>query len=357
MFLALRDLRFARGRFSLIAAVVGLVAVLATLLSGLASGLVDSGISGLQRLPVGYLAFSPGSGAAFSNSQLNPGALTRWRQAAEYAEPIGVSFVNGVDSAGVRKPIALFGADPGSGLLPTVVRGSAPGPGELLVSTGLAASGLEPGQRIALPSSGVTLRVSGVADTGTYGHTDMAFTSLATWQQISTGGRNQFSAVALRPRPGTDLAATDAAAGTETFTKTGAYGGSPGYTAETATMALIRGFLYIIVALVLGAFFIVQAIERGRQIALLKALGASTGYVTRSALLQAGVVLVVAAAAGAVLGSGGGQFVGHGVPFSLHLVNVVEAVALLIAFGMIGALAPVRRIARVDPITALGVER
>ncbi len=357
MFLALRELRFDRGRFSLIAAVVGLVAVLATLLSGLASGLADSGISGIERLPVSNLAFSPGSGAVFSASQLSPGALSRWRQVAEYAAPVGVSFVNGSDSTGARASMALFGADPGSGLFPPAIRGSAPGPGELLVSTDMAASGIEPGQRITLPGSGVVLRVSGVADNGTYGHADVAFTPLATWQQISAGGRAQFSAVALRLRPGTDVAAADAAAGTETYTKTGANRGSPGYTAETATTALIRGFLYVIVALVLGAFFVVEAIERARQIALLKALGASTTYVLRSAILQAGIVLVVAATAGALLGSGAGRLVGHGIPFSLRAGNVIEAAALLITFGMIGALTPVRRIARVDPITALGVER
>lgn len=42
MFLALRDLRFARGRFALMGAVVALIAVLGVLLSGLASGLADS---------------------------------------------------------------------------------------------------------------------------------------------------------------------------------------------------------------------------------------------------------------------------------------------------------------------------
>ena len=38
MFLALRDLKFARGRFALVGLVIGLVALMATLLSGLANG-------------------------------------------------------------------------------------------------------------------------------------------------------------------------------------------------------------------------------------------------------------------------------------------------------------------------------
>lgn len=50
MYLALRDLLVARGRFALVGAVIALVSLLAGLLSGLATGLVDDGISGLRRL-------------------------------------------------------------------------------------------------------------------------------------------------------------------------------------------------------------------------------------------------------------------------------------------------------------------
>ena len=50
MFLAVRELSFARGRFALMGSVIALVAVLTVLLSGLATGLVDDGISGLRAL-------------------------------------------------------------------------------------------------------------------------------------------------------------------------------------------------------------------------------------------------------------------------------------------------------------------
>jgi putative ABC transport system permease protein len=57
MFLARRELSFARGRFALMGAVVALVAVLMVLLSGLSVGLVNDGVSGLKWLPVTSLAF------------------------------------------------------------------------------------------------------------------------------------------------------------------------------------------------------------------------------------------------------------------------------------------------------------
>ena len=57
MFLARRELRFAWGRFALMGSVIALVAVLTVMLSGLATGLVDDGMSGLRALPVTHLDY------------------------------------------------------------------------------------------------------------------------------------------------------------------------------------------------------------------------------------------------------------------------------------------------------------
>lgn len=357
MFLAVRDLRFAAGRFALIGGVVALLSVLVAFLTGLSSGLVDSGISGLRRLPITHLAFAEGSKAIFSQSQLGPSALSRWRGRASLAEPLGVSFVTGVSPGGARVALALFGAASDSGLLPHPRTGHAPADGQVLVSENTVREGVRVGQTITLAGSGTVLRVAGVGDTGTYGHANVAFTPLPTWQRAMTGGRDVFSAVALRVAPGVPVAAIDAAAQTTLYTKSGAYAGSPGYTAETATMSLIRGFLYVIVALVLGAFVVVWTLERARQIALLRALGASATYILTSALLQIGAVVAVATVAGTALGAGGGALIGGGVPFSLHPAQVVLAAGLVIVFGVAGVLVAARRMLRVDPLIALGIDR
>ncbi|WP_410539825.1 FtsX-like permease family protein [Streptomyces sp. KL2] len=67
-------------------------------------------------------------------------------------------------------------------------------------------------------------------------------------------------------------------------------------------MALIKGSLYTISALVAGAFFTVWTVQRKAEIALLKALGAPTGYILRDALAQVVAVLVGATAVGTAAG-------------------------------------------------------
>ena len=142
----------------------------------------------------------------------------------------------------------------------------------------------------------------------------------------------------------------------EVHTKTGAYAGSPGFAAESATMTLIRTFLVIISALVIGAFFTVWTVQRTHQIGLLKALGASTIYVVRDALGQLAIVISAAIAIGMTIAIGTGALIGGGIPFRLEPGSLISSAVLLAIAGMLGSLVALRRITRVDPAIALATQ-
>ena len=361
MYVALRDLRAARGRFALVGVVIALIALMTTLLTGLAAGLVDDGISGLRQLPLTHLAFESKSGATFSRSILTDKNLVPWQHIPGVeASPIGVSFSNAKDSNGRTLSMALFGVTDDSFLADRpVARKALAGPPGLILSDKAKDAGIQVGDRLTIAGSEVTLPVVGFTYAGSYGHVDIAFTRLSTWQRLFYGNQahGRFSAIALHVRDGVPdaaLAGANRAADTELFTKKAAYAGSPGYSGETQTMTLIRGFLLVISALIVGAFFTVWTIQRSRQIALLKALGASTAYVVRDALGQMAIVLVVATALGAGLAWAlGAAISGTSAPFRLEALPALGAIGLLILIGLAGCLAAVRRITSVDPAGAL----
>jgi putative ABC transport system permease protein len=88
MFVALRDLRFARGRFVLIGSVVALITILVGFLSGLTGGLATQNISAVLAMPGDRIVFSTpsaGGSASFADS-----AITE-RQAADWASTDGVT--------------------------------------------------------------------------------------------------------------------------------------------------------------------------------------------------------------------------------------------------------------------------
>ena len=115
MFLALRELSFARGRFALIGSVISLVGVLTVLLSGLANGLVDDGISGLRALPVSHLGFQQGADSTFSRSTVGTNEVAALGAVpGATAEPFGLTLVNATNEDDANFDLALMGlADDG----------------------------------------------------------------------------------------------------------------------------------------------------------------------------------------------------------------------------------------------------
>ena len=368
MFVGLRDLRHAWGRFVLMGSVVALVAVLTVLLTGLSTGLVNSGISGLRAMPLTDLAFAPKTNSNFSQSTLDAATIRALgRSPGIRAEPLGLTLLNAKDSSGASFSIALVGVEPGGFMAAAIQGGSKLGDSArgVVVSQGIAADGVRVGDRIRLDRAGVTLRVVGIAPTATYGHVDLVYAPINLWRQATygqvTGGRlsqsaqGLSSAAALQVQPGANVSAVAARLGVDIVTKQQAYAGSPGYTAETATMSLIIDFLYVIAALLVGAFFTVWTIQRKADIGLLKALGASNRTVLSDALGQVALVMIAATAAGTLVGVVIGSLIqGGAVPFALQAGAIAGAAAILVIAGIVGSLVAVRRIASIDPIIALG---
>ncbi|MEU9509116.1 FtsX-like permease family protein [Micromonospora sp. NPDC048170] len=375
MFLAVRELRFAKARFGLMGAVVALIAVLVVLLSGLSSGLVNDGVSGLQRIPATSFAFADGvqHDAAFSRSVVDISAVDSWKAQPRVADaaPFGNALINARSGSGVEIDLALFGVPTDSFLAPPVDEGSRLGAANgIVVSRTAIDAGLRVGDTVTVDRIGTRLTVVGaMADQHTFGHVDVAYLPLPVWQEIKAGVRpgesvpdgtyDEITAVAVRSVDGAevDLAAGDRAAGTESLTRTESFGASPGYTAETSTLRLIEWFLYAISALVVGAFFTVWTIQRRAEIAVLRAMGAPTGYLLRDGLAQALALLLLAVGAGVAVGTAAGSLVGGGIPFALSAPAIAVAALLLLVLGLAGAAVAIVRIAAVDPLTALGANR
>ncbi|TNC19683.1 ABC transporter permease [Georgenia sp. 311] len=383
MFLALRELTFARGRFSLMGVVIALIAVLMVLLSGLSAGLVNDGVSGLKALPSSTaFAFDAGTKAdnAFSRSVVDETQLEAWRDQPGVAEasPMGASIVNAVTDSGEQVDLTLFGVEPDSFLAPEVAEGEGVGEPAGIVVSG-AADGLELGTVVTLDRIDTELEVVGFTeDQATFGHVDVAYLPLETWQLIAAGqapaGRTpsaedlagldfaEFSVIGLRGEDGSavaagDYATGDAAAETTTMSLKESFNASPGYQAETLTLQMIQWFLYAIGALVVGAFFTVWTIQRSHELAVLRAMGASARYLLRDGLAQAAILLLVFTALGVGVGVGLGSLMPEGMPFALEAPAIAVASALTIFLGLLGAAVAVLRVTRIEPITALGGAR
>jgi putative ABC transport system permease protein len=376
MFLAFRELAFARGRFVLMGAVIALISVLVVLLSGLSVGLTNDGVSGLQRIPVTSFAFQKDvtTGSAFSRSVVGPEAVEAWQaqEGVANAAPFGNTLVNAKTNKDVEIDLALFGVEIGSFIDPNVAEGARlSGYDQVVISATAADEGIGIGDVIIVEPNGTELEVVGIlGDQHTFGHVEVGYVPLPTWQEIRAGMRpgedvpdhvyQEFTAVAVEAEPDSklNLKGGDQAAGTTSLTRTESFEASPGYSAESSTLQLIQGFLYGITALVVGAFFTVLTIQRQPQIAVLRAMGASKSYLLRESLLESLVLLIVSGAAGMAVGLGVGAFISATeIPFAIESRPLIVALALLMVLGLLGAVLAILRVTRVDPLTALGGNR
>lgn len=364
MFVALRDIRFAKGRFTLMGAVVALLTGLVLVLYGLTGGLASDSSSALAGLPARAVVFG-GPAVSFTDSAIDPGQRAAW-QAAAAARPLGVSMTRlgtggeaagkvgeaaGGKAGGEVSSVSLVGVDPK--LMPPPISGRLPDPGQVAVGAKLAtAHHLHPGDRISVGPA--VLTVSGITPDRSWGHSPTVWTDEPTWERL--GGATQPSALVLAGPA--DTRALDAAQRTKTVSLGAARSGIDGYAAEQGTLTLIQGFLFAISALVAGAFFTVWTVQRKPDIAVLKALGASSGYLVRDALGQALVLLLAGGALGAVTGAVWGTVLrASGTPFALDTATVAVPLAAMVGLGLAGAALAVRRIVSVDPLTALGAGR
>ncbi|MFI7444669.1 ABC transporter permease [Nonomuraea indica] len=362
MFVAWRDLKFAKGRFALMGTVIVLITLLVGLLSGLTAGLGLQNVSAITTLPVDRIAFgAPGEGEelSYANSTVTEKQWQRWAgtPGVNSAEPLGITTTRA--SAGTRSTgVSAFGVRTGSAIAPHSDRID---DHTAVLSTAAADDlGVRAGDTFTLAGREVT--VAAVSGDASFSHTPVVWTSLGLWRKTAppTGATDGPAAtvIALDTASGTDVRAADEAAGTRTVTKDDSLSAIGSYTSENGSLQLMRGFLFAISALVIGAFFTVWTIQRSGDVAVLKALGASTAALLKDALGQAVVLL----AGGTLIGTGiaaglGALVLGTSVPFLLTPATVLLPAAVMIALGALGAALSIRRITSVDPLTALGSAR
>ncbi|WP_035851309.1 ABC transporter permease [Kitasatospora azatica] len=354
MFVALRDIRFARGRFALMGTVVTLITTLVVFLYGLTGGLASAASSTIAQLPADRIVFGTPAGAeptvSFSSSSISPAAASAWASAAGVSSvsPLGLSMTR-LTGDGAAAAVSLVGTS--AALLPPVASGRAPQDGEVAVGAATAtANKLAVGQQVRIGAR--TLTVSGITADRSYAHAPTVWTTLTTWEAVS--GQSQPTALALRVASGAGLGTVP---NTKAVPLADAPAGIDGFAAEQGSLQLIQGFLFAVSALVVGAFFTVWTVQRKPDIAVLKAVGASSAYLVRDALAQAAAVLLAGALLGGAVGAIGGAIASTGVPFDLSAASVAVPVAVMVLLGLLGAALAVRRITSVDPMAALGANR
>jgi putative ABC transport system permease protein len=359
----------AKVRFGLLISAIGLLVLLILAQQAIQNGLITSFIGAIERQSAPVLVYSVDGQRTLQGSIITPPLEQKIRSTEGVGESgrIGQgTFTVQVNDSSEDSDAAIIGyTDPDLGAPDELSSGRLPkGPGEAVGSSNDFAVGdtvkvLGPGGQ----SKGTEqITVVGLADNAQLQVTPTLFT---TWQDYvaavdssnPTAGGVLPSAIAVAPASGlspSEVATriNDADPEADALTREEAAQETPGVAEVRQSFQVIFLLFGLVVPLVTGLFFLIITLQKSASLVLLRAVGAQSGLLVRSLMVQ--VVLVI----------GGGLLIGIAlytplsqaklgdVQLGFDLTAVLVWSVLLMGLGLLSALVSARRVLKIDPIEA-----
>jgi len=396
---AVRFLREGRMQTALIivgvAAGVAVVAYISALISGLQSNTLDKTLGAQAHVTVSArddIVLSSGPPATEGTAVLSqvqpraqrPRSVGNWQALVPVLEamPEVAAVSPMVAGAGLAlrgeatKSIALVGVDLDRydrivNLRSKVVEGTARlGPGEAIIGRDLADDlGVHVGDRMSVVTGTVTdsLRITALVDLGVRElNRRTVIVPLRTAQSLVglPGGATNLDLALVdvwAAQPLADALARRLPLKVESWQQANAQLVSA-LNAQSVSTALIRGVVMVVVVLGIASVLVVSVVQKRREIGILRAMGATQGQVLRVFLLQGAIVGAVGSALGVLLAVGlvwaFTTFVRGSDGLPLFAITLAPRLALQIASiatlcGVLAAVAPARRAAKLDPAQAI----
>lgn len=359
------ELTRTKGRFGAVVGALALIVFLVLVLGALADGLFYGATGAVRSTNATAYAFSDDAEGSLIRSRLDQSDVAALAAApgVEAAGPVGVLLTGGTGPQG-DVDLAIFGLDMGGpGTPTTLVQGRLPTSGEVgvaAVDTRLQDDGVEVGSRLFVGD--VSVEVVGFVSDTAYQLQPSVWTSVEDWRSMRDAVRPELrgqptaiNAVALVTSAGADLSAIAAALpGSSVLTAQAVGLAIPGVEQQASTLNSIIYTTLAVAALVVALFFALLVLEKRELFAALKALGSSTWALGRAVLVQALIASILGVVIGAIIARLFGLIIPATVPTLFRTDTLLQIAIFTVVAGIAGAAFSLRRLARIDPATAIG---
>ncbi len=372
MFLALKELKHNKARFSLIIGILTLIIFLVLFLAGIAKGLSAATVSTVENSKANYYILSDSADKLISRSSFTDDDVTNLNNSNdlieldENATPINLFTSNfTMDSVDKKTNIVYLAIDPSAFLMPEVIDGDTLNNNkEIVLNNSFKEDGIEIGDIIKDSSSDLELKVVGFTKNQMYGHMSVGVISLDTYKEIMTSatGReyNNFQAVAINMDKSTENQdsltsfVNDNLDKKVLLTKADVINNVPGYSAEQGTIIMMLVFLLIISSFIVGVFFYITTMQKLPEFGVLKALGSKMSTLASSLTSQVFMLSVISMVIGNILTFSLASMLPASMPFVLSSRDAALVSILFIIIALISSLFSIKKIRKVDAISAIG---
>lgn len=370
MYLAIREMRFAKARYMLIATIMVLIAFLVLFVTGLAQGLAYDNAASVKNMDATHFLLEQDSNRRFTRSHVDQKVLekTSLIVGGENAEPLGLKMTTVVPSGKTEKiDVTLLTVNLDGRLSPAVSEGSPISnqmKGYVLVDQKLSDSGVQIGTIILDQASGAKWTVSGFVKNESFSHTPTIFLNNQDWISYqalttrpgteSTADSQVYNAIAIKTSKEKVRELQAALPNLEVIMKSEAISAIPGYKEEQGSLMMMIFFLFVISAFVLTVFFYVVTIQKTSQFGILKAIGTRTAYLARSVTLQVLVLSVGSLVISVLLVQLFEAVLPSSMPFQLSFTTLALTCLSFVIMSLAGSLFSVWKVAKIDALDAIG---
>lgn len=368
MFLAFKELKHSKTKFTLIIVVIILISYLVYFLTSLANGLASSYTDAVNSWEADEIIMTDDANDNLMMSSMTDEDFDNLDVDGEKAKlAISPAVIDGPENEETeeendtdeemseeeaekakRLDIYFFGVEEDNFFVQDAADLTE---NSVIADESLQLEGFEVGDIIEVSGSEDEYEIVGFTEKNTYQTVPVVFVNLETWQ-IDRFGEDvpepTYSGVIVRGET-KDLSDDFYSYSTSEFIKT-----LPGYTAQVLTFTVMIVFLIFIAAFVLGIFIYVLTIQKTSMFGVMKAQGISNGYIGGSVIMQTILLVAIGIVAGLVLTTVSGYFLTGIIPFSTNLMFYVYITIAFFVFAIFGALFSVRAVLKIDPLKAIG---
>ncbi|WP_281974696.1 ABC transporter permease [Halobacillus litoralis] len=352
MFLAFKEMKRAKLRYILLSLIMISILFLVFFMTGLANGLSFADSSSLQKIKADYIVTNEEAEGAVINSELTKEQLNEIGSTLEApSSPLTLTMSTVTGKANQKDTdMIYFSVDPNKYGDIAVTEGKNIGEikdNEVLVNESFKEDGYELNDQLDDESTDKTMTIAGFIENQTYSFLPVVYSDIDSEIQPVQGSEIMYNAVVYN-------GAKTNIEGYDTSTNDEIVQSMPGYSETQGSFNVMKAFMFIISAFVSTVFFYVLTIQKTNQFGILKAMGATTSYISKSIVTQVLLLTLISLSVSVLAVAGMAQILPEGVPFQASVSLVLGTGALFIILNLAGSLLSLYKVTKIDPLEAIG---
>lgn len=358
MFLAMKDLKYNKARYSLIISMLILLTFMVLFLSGLANGLSLATSATIKNAQADYYVLSDDVDSVITRSKVTE---DQFKKALDMTSgevtPINLMRMNIQKKDNDKKiDITYMAIDKNSFMMPEIFDGNEISDSEntILLNNSFLDEGISIGDKIIDSASGIEMKVVGFVKDQMFGHSAVGVISINTFENIRTeidkNYKTSYNALAIK---GDDIENINIE-NLQLISKDEVIKNIPGYSQEQMSVNMILWVLLIVSAFILGVFFYIITIQKLMEFGVMKALGMrmkelSSMVISQVLILSGGSMIV-----GNILAFAISKLLPNSMPFSLQGNSALIISIIFIVISILVSLVSLIKISKVDPLMTIG---